>query len=69
MIYREGSDMTDIFKTLGPLLGIFGGMGTVVFLGMLLYRIMKKQDKRKALTALILCIVCLVLGIILTPSA
>lgn len=69
MIYREGSEMTEIFRTLGPLLGTFGGMGTVVFLGMLLYKIMRKQDKRNTIAALCLCIVCLVLGIIMTPNA
>ncbi|MBP0969104.1 MAG: hypothetical protein J5744_03060 [Oscillospiraceae bacterium] len=61
--------MTEIFRTLGPLLGVFGGMGTVVFFGMLCYRIIKKQDKRNTLAALGLCIVCLILGLILTPKA
>ena len=69
MICGEGSEMTELFRTLGPLLGTFGGMGTVVFLGMLLFKIIRKQDKRNTLAALGLCIVCLVLGIILTPNA
>ena len=69
MICGERSEMTEIFRTLGPLLGTFGGMGTVVFLGMLLYKIMRKQDKKNTLAALGLCIICLVLGIILTPNA
>lgn len=61
--------MTTIFKTLGPLLGIFGGMGTVVFTGMLLFRILRKQDWKNTLTALCICIVCLILGVMLTPNA
>lgn len=58
-----------IFRTLGPLLGTFGGMGIVVFLGMLCYRMMKKQDTKSVLAALGLCIVCLILGLLLTPNA
>lgn len=61
--------MTEIFRTLGPLLGTFGGMGTVVFIGLLLFRILRKQDKKNALAALCLCIVCLILGVLLTPKA
>ncbi|MBQ2085265.1 MAG: hypothetical protein IIU19_00920 [Oscillospiraceae bacterium] len=60
--------MTEIFRTLGPLLGTFGGMGTVVFVGLLLFRIIKKQDKKNTVAALCLCIVCLILGILLTPK-
>ena len=61
--------MGGIFKTLGPLLGTCGGMGIVAFSGMLFFRILRKQEKKNTVVALCLCIVCLIVGILLTPDS
>lgn len=68
-VYGEGSVMTEMLRTLGTLLVRFGGMGTVVFVGMFLFKTIRKQETKNTLVALGLCVACLILGIVITPKA